>query len=315
MNNSLTAIHGIKVGHAESKSVLTGVTVALFDKPYVCAVDARGGWPGSYDTESIDIGKNFYKNDAIFLTGGDVLGLDAAKGVRRFLVENGRDSLFPGELPSVIGANIYDILDQQFWNVNYEKLGYLAALNASKKPVKEGSVGVGRGATVGKLLSMSFASKGGVGSYNITVLEKINIACLVVTNSIGNIYNLTENRILAGTHNPIKNNEFVDLMDIADAYFNNKNFDKRSPKRATTLGIVATDANLSHEETIRLATVAHDGFARAIRPVHMNRDGDTIFAVSTGEFEVSGDRSRLTDIINESSCRCLAEAIARSVIY
>lgn len=312
MNNSLTAISGIRVGHAESEIAPTGVTVALFAAPYTCAVDARGGWPGGYDTESTALGKTFYKKNGVFLSGGDMVGLDSARGIRKFLLEQGNKSLYP--LPSVIGANIYDVLDERFFDINYEDLGYQAAANASSKPVDEGNVGVGRGATVGKFLGRDLYSKGGVGSYNIRTLEKFNVACLVVTNSVGNIYDLKKNKIIAGTHNPENFDEFVELMNVQDDYSNNRTF-KRSKNNhgATTLAIVATDASLTHEETIRMATVAHDGFARSIRPAHMSNDGDTIFTVSTDEYEITGNRMRVINLLNEAACQCLSEAIVRSV--
>lgn len=315
MNSSLTAIQGVKVGHSGSEKPLTGVTVVLFDKPYPIAVDAKGGWPSVYESESVGVGKRFYKKDAIFLSGGDVIGFDAAVGVRRFLVENSRDSFAPGELPSVTGAAIYDITDKSFYKVDYQELGYLAASNASNLPVEEGSVGAGSAATVGKLLGRNFSSKGGVGSYNLKVLRNINVSCLVVTNALGNIYHLRENRIIAGTRDPSNDRRFVDLNEVAHSYVSGK-FPGNSgnAKKATTLAIVATDVALSHEELIRLANVANDGLARSIRPVHMGRDGDTIFAITTEEKKSNVDRSLLSDVINETACNCLSEAITRSVI-
>lgn len=312
MNNSLTTISGIKVGHADSKTASTGTTVILFDSPYTCGVDARGGWVGGYDTESVGPGKTFYKKDGIFLTGGDMIGLDSAKGVRNYLIEKGRRSIYG--LPYVIGANIYDITDDRFASLNFEELGYYAASVASEEPVEEGNIGVGKGATVGKLLGRDMYSKGGVGSYSIKVLDRFNVACLVVTNSVGNIYDIEKNRVIAGTHNPNKYGEFVNIMDVQDEYFNSKTFEKpKNDHIATTLAVVATDADLTHEETMRMATVAHDGFARVIRPAHMGNDGDTIFSVSTGKLEVSGNRMRLLNLINEAACQCLVKSIIRSV--
>ena len=314
MNRSLTAIQGVKVGHAQSEDVQTGVTVVLFDRPYTCSLDARGGWPSVYESESSNVGKRFYKKDAIFFCGGDVIGFDTSKGIRKFLMDQKRDSILPGELPSITGAGIYDVTDKRFYEVDYEELGYLASQNASQKPVREGSIGAGFGATVGKLMGRDLSSEGGIGSYNLKIIGGYNVGCIVVTNSLGNIYDTNSNKIIAGTRNSGRGDKFLTLDDVSKVFLYNKKHNiSKNVKKATTLGIVVTDAALSHEEIIRLSTVAHDGLARAIKPVHMSRDGDTIFAVSTGKIEISEDRSALTDIINEAACDCLSEAIVRSV--
>jgi L-aminopeptidase/D-esterase-like protein len=285
MNRTITGIKGARVGHAEVKSKRTGCTVLLFDRPAVTAVEARGGWPGTFDTDSVGQGKTFYRKHAIFLTGGDVFGLQCSSGIQRYLIEKDEAPDYEvGYLPGVVGANIYDLdFGKVISKTNYSSLGYLACRKASSKPVEEGNFGAGLGATVGKLRGMRFSMKGGVGSSIASIPLGAKVGALVVTNAVGNVFE--KDRTIAGTrtNSSRPDRAFVELEHMMTDYIGSKRRGKSDATKATTIGIVVTDLKLSHEETLKVVEMAHDGMARCTRPAHATTDGDTLFCASTEE--------------------------------
>lgn len=271
------------------------------------ACEARGGWPGTYDTHSIDVTRTFVKKNAVFLTGGDVFGFDTAIGIRRFLLERGLAySTGAGKLPGIVGANIYDVEFGTVQEARYSELGYSACLNASSEPVEEGNVGAGMGATVGKLKGMKFACKGGCGTSAIPLPENTVVGALVVTNALGNIYDVGSGKTIAGVRGD--GARFLEFEEIISDYPQTT-----APQANTTIGVVATNAGLSHEQLIKVAQMAHDGLAMSVRPVHMSRDGDTIFAASTARIPRTREREGIVDIIGYTAVRCVAKAVVRSV--
>ena len=303
-NDTITAVEGLRVGHAEDNEARTGCTAILFDQESDVACEARGGWPGTYDTHSIEVTKTFVKKHAIFLTGGDVFGFDCALGIRRYLLEKSlASSTGVGKLPGIVGANIYDLSFASIQNAKYPDLGYAACKNASTQAVIEGNVGAGTGATVGKLIGIEHATKGGCGTTAVALPGGIVVGALVITNALGNVFE--NGKIIAGTRGE-KRGQFLAFEDLIGEYL------EQAAKQNTTIGIVATNANLTHEQLIKVAQMAHNGFAMAIRPVHTSRDGDTIFAVSTAKLEVRG-RERLVDVIGYMGSSCVADSIVRSV--
>jgi len=290
-NTTITAVRGVKVGHASDPENLTGTTVVLFDGPSVTAVDARGGWPGTLDTDSVAAAKTFHRKHAIFLTGGDVFGLKCAFGIQRFLLDRSLASNSgPGRLPGVVGANIYDLeFGKALDRVDYEKLAYDACVKSSASPSAQGNQGAGLGATVGKLRGIKYAMKGGVGSNSTRVAERFTVGALVVTNAVGNVFG-ADGATIAGTRRGKRNDEFVEIEDVSSTYVAERR--QKTLSRATTIGVIVTDLRLSHEEAIKVAEMANDGLARCIRPVHTATDGDVIFCVSTAKVslgEVSPD--------------------------
>ncbi len=303
-NLTLTSVEGVRVGHAHGTQARTGCTVLLLEPEADVACEARGGWPGTYDTHSIDVTKTFVKKDAIFLTGGDIFGFDTAVGVRKYLLERGVAALTGvGKLPGIVGANIYDVEFASVQDVSYADLGYSACLNASTSPVTEGNVGAGIGATVGKLRGIKFACKGGCGTYAEHLPNDIVVASIVITNSVGNIVN-DDGRIIAGVRGDT--GKFLEFEDVMADYL------KSASSSKTTIGVVATNLLLSHEELIKVSQMAHDGLAMSIRPVHMSTDGDTMFAVSTAKIDIPRNE-RTVDIIGYVGARCTARAVIRSV--
>lgn len=311
MNETITAIKGISVGHAEIRSKRTGCTILIFDHPAVTAVEARGGWPGTFDTDSIGPGKTFYKKHAIFLTGGDVFGLQCSAGIQKYLVEKGAASdRKAGFLPGVVGANIYDLnFGEDISRIAYSTLGYNACKQASARPVKQGNFGAGLGATVGKLRGMRFAMKGGVGSSVASLPFGIKVGALVVTNALGNVFE--RDLTIAGTRKSVQNQEcsFVELEEITKDYVDTIEQQNPNKSKATTIGIIVTDLKLSHEETLKVAEMSHDGLARCIRPAHATTDGDTLFCASTEEKHVRMT-SNLLDLVGHVA----ALQVQRSVI-
>jgi L-aminopeptidase/D-esterase-like protein len=306
MNSTLTAVEGLKVGHAQDKAG-TGCTVILFDPMVRVAYEARGGYPTTFDTDGIDTGKRFVKRHAVFLAGGDVYGLDCPAGIRRYLLESGKVSMEAGgEMPLIVGATIYDMWRANIHDVSYPDLAYQACLNASTEPVLEGNVGGGIGGSAGGFAGHDRAGKGGTGSYSLPLLGGIYVGALMITNCMGNIRDPDTGKVLEGARDEKGN--FIQFEDMIEEYVST------APKREnTTIGIVATNADLSHEELIKVAQMAHDGFSMSIRPTHTTSDGDTIFAVSTGKVKSSEFRPRLLDAIGYLSARCVAISIARSV--
>jgi L-aminopeptidase/D-esterase-like protein len=252
----------------------------------------------------VDVTKTFVKKHAVFLTGGDVFGFDTAVGVRRYLLErNLASAVGAGKLPGIVGANIYDVEFASLQEANYPELGYAACRNASTESVKEGNAGAGIGATVGKLSGMKFASKGGCGSNAIHLPNNIIVGALVVTNAIGNIYD-SDGRTVAGVRRP--EGGFREFDEIMIEYL------KDASHHNTTIGIVATNVDLSHEQLIKVAQLAHDGLAMSIRPVHMSTDGDTLFAASTAKISGMREMERIVDIIGYAGAKCVARAVVRS---
>lgn len=306
MNQTLTAIEGLRVGHAEAE-VATGCTVILLEPMATVAYEARGGYPTTFDTDGIDIGKRFVKRHAVFLAGGDVYGLDCPAGIRRHLLERQIVSMQAGgEMPLIVGATIYDMWRAEISSVSYPEIAYRACLRASRDPVEEGNVGAGIGGSAGGFAGPDKAGKGGTGSFALPVGGGIFVGALMVTNCMGNVRDPDTGEILEGARN--SSGKFIQFEDVIQEYV------QSAPKREnTTIGIVATNADLSHEELIKVAQMSHDGFAMSIRPTHTTSDGDTIFTVSTGKIRPNGSRQRWVDAIGYLSARCVSISIARSV--
>src|SRR5467141_838093 len=276
-NRTLTAIRWVRVGHAQDRRRRTGTTVVLLDPPAMAFADARGGWPGTYDTAASDLGKTFVERHALLLTGGDVYGFDAVRGIRRFLLEHKLASAKGGgAMPAIMGTNIYDLEFADTDGLDYTDFGYEACVDASTKPVAQGNVGAGVGATVGPFFGRKGGTKGRLGS-SVARAGPWRVGAIVITNCVGNVVDPFENRTIAGTLRPDARG-FLEMDDVLPEYL------KKSTNRfGTTIGVVGTDAPLDHEQLARLVELAHDGIALAVRPAHMSTDGDTILGFATGK--------------------------------
>ena len=306
-NETLTAIRGVRVGHAQHVRRRTGMTVVLLDPPAIAFADARGGWPGTYDTAASDLGKTFIERHALLLTGGDVYGFDGVRGVRRFLLDHKLASPSGGgQMPGIMGTNIYDLGFADTSGLDYTDLGRAACENASTKPVAQGNVGAGIGATVGPFFGRTGGTKGGLGSSAARV-GPWTVGAIIVTNCVGNVYDPFENRTIGGTLRK-DGKGFREMDDVLAEYL------KHSTTRfGTTIGVVGTDAPLSHEQLARLVELSHDGIALAVRPSHMSTDGDTILGFSMGRPNRQRLDYRAFDALHHVAVREVARAAVRGV--
>ncbi len=277
-NATLTALRGVRVGHATDLERRTGTTVVLVEPPAMAFADMRGGWPGSFDTAASDLGKTFIHRHALFLTGGDIYGYDASVGIRSFLLEKGlAEPRGGGKMPAIMGTNIYDVHFGPLQGRDYIALGRRACDHASSGRVAQGTVGAGTGATVGPFYDARglLGTKGGLGS-SASRVGPWTVGAMIVTNSVGNVYDVSEGRTIAGTHRAGKAG-FLEMDDVLDSYLR-----RSSVRYGTTIGVLGTDAPLDHEQLARLVELAHDGLALAVRPAHLSTDGDTILGFCTG---------------------------------
>ncbi len=277
-NQTLTVVEDLKVGHATNTIARTGCTVILCPTGATAGVDVRGGAPGTRETEALRSGRLVTKAHAVLLTGGSAFGLDAAGGVVQYLEER-HIGFSAGTLriPIVPAAVIFDLGVGDAAIRPDREMGYQACLNATDAPVEMGPVGAGTGATVGKAPGV-ISSVGGVGSACIRFDSDLIVAALMVVNALGNVVYPGNGEIAAGGK---EDGNFVDITErILDANL--------VPGTNTTIGVVATNATLAPAEVNRVAEMAHDGLARAIRPAHTMFDGDTLFALATGSHAGTG---------------------------
>ncbi|HKS41565.1 MAG TPA: P1 family peptidase [Blastocatellia bacterium] len=314
IEGSITDVPGIKVGHAHNLEARTGCSVVLCKGDgAVAGVDVRGAAPGTRETDLLEPGNLVERVHAILLTGGSVFGLDAACGVVRWLEERGMGfDVGVAHVPIVPAAVIFDLAVGDASVRPCSAMGYDACERASSDAVEEGQVGVGAGAMVGKILGIGMASAGGVATASIKLASNVTVGAIVVVNSFGDIIDPKNGRILAGARSP-KGRGWLDTQRaIESAAFtqSDKKPKKPLPPRAfsaienTTLAVVATDARLTKAEARKVAVMAHDGMARAIKPIHTMFDGDTIFALSTGKLQ--------SDVTTIGSVA--ADLIARAIV-
>ncbi len=309
--NLITDLDGIRVGNVHDANVLSGVTAIVFDRSNTASVSIRGGAPGTRDTELLQPEKTAQGIDAVLLSGGSLFGLDAAGGAVNCLREAGRGIEIGGiKIPIAVQAITFDLLnggDKQ-WGRNppYWQMGWDAVENAKADPFELGSIGGGFGTTTATL-------KGGLGSASATTATGIKVGAIAVVNSVGTA------TIGSGPHfwaSPYEHdNEFGGLGSPAQLPPDALGLRiKGGAPPSTTIGLVATNATLTKAETQRLAIMADDGLARAVRPAHAPMDGDTVFAVSTLEKPLLDPVSHLTEI-GTIAADCLARAIARGVYH
>lgn len=275
----------------------------------VAGVDVRGAAPGTRETDLLEPGNLVERVHAILLTGGSVFGLDAACGVVRWLEERGVGfDVGVARVPIVPAAVIFDLASGDASVRPCSAMGYDACERASSDAVEEGQVGVGAGAMVGKILGIGMASAGGVATASIKLASNVTVGVIVVVNSFGDIIDPANGRILAGARSP-KGRGWLDTQRAIETA-SDKKPKKPLPPRAfsaienTTLAVVATDARLTKAEARKVAVMAHDGMARAIKPIHTMFDGDTIFALSTGNLQ--------SDVTTIGSVA--ADLIARAIV-
>ncbi|HOB15485.1 MAG TPA: P1 family peptidase [Defluviitoga sp.] len=278
MNYTITDVPGIKVGHYTDLQAVTGCTVILAESGAIAGACVSGSAPGTRETDLLKPGNLVQQVHAILLTGGSAYGLDAASGVMEYLEEKHigfqTDTI---KIPIVPAAVIYDLDIGNPYVRPTKESGYIASKNATDQEVIQGNVGAGTGAMIGKGAGKIFSMKGGIGSYSIEVGKGIIVGAIAVVNSSGDVYE--NGNIIAGAID--ENNNFLNIYELMK-----KRAFKPNLWENTTLSVIATNARLTKEWANKIAQIANDGFARAIKPVHSLFDGDTIFCLSTGTIDV-----------------------------
>ena len=305
-NDTITAISGLKVGHATNERARTGCTVVLCESGAVAGVDVRGAAPGTRETDAIRPGRLVEEVHAVLLTGGSAFGLDAAGGVMQFLEERGVGfPAGPVHVPIVPGAVIFDLGVGDPKVRPDREMGYHACVNATNDQVPMGQIGAGTGATVGKGPGLQ-PSNGGVGSACRVLKSGLMVGAIVVVNAVGNIIDPTTGKIVMGARHP-ETGEFVDIVERLSEQGERDPF--QTPNTNTTIGVVATNAALSPTSVTKVAQLAHDGLARTIRPVHTMSDGDTIFALSIGTHDAP------VNTVSIIAAEAMAKAVCRAVTH
>ena len=302
----LTALPGVAIGHAQDPEAATGCTVLLFGPDGAPAgLDVRGGGPASRESELLKPMAAAGAIHAILLSGGSAFGLDAAGGVQQYLEERGIGfDVGVARVPLVCQACLFDLGLGRAGVRPDRAMGYAACRAAGTGVLQTGNVGAGTGATVGKTSGMARCMKAGLGAYAVQ-LGEVQVGALVAVNALGDIYG-ADGRRLAGLRdadgvfrpdNPGAEDALLGTTEVVENKFTGN----------TTLGVVLTNARFPKAALCKIAGMAHDGYARAIRPVHTTADGDSIFAVSLGN--LAADQ----DTVGALAARVMAEAIRRAV--
>jgi L-aminopeptidase/D-esterase-like protein len=300
LKHAITDVRGIEVGHAQDDQALTGCTVILCRKGAVAGVDVRGGAPGTRETDLLDPVNLVDRVHAVVLAGGSAFGLDAASGVMRFLNEkNIGFPTGPAKVPIVTAAILYDLGVGRADIRPDAEMGYRAAAGASSAAPAEGNVGAGMGASVGKIRGMKYAMKAGIGTWSIEI-NGLMIGAIVAVNAVGDVVDPQSGNKIAG----LRTGSTLEWMKRAET--------RQAVRSNTVIGAIATNASLTKSQATKVAQMAQDGLARAIRPAHTLFDGDTIFALATGQktADVSTVGAFAAEVMTEAILRAARTAQA-----
>lgn len=312
----ITDIEGFKLGNAQNVEAATGCTAILAPNGAFAGVDVRGGSPASRETELLKPMNTVQQIHCVMLSGGSAFGLEAGDGAMQFLDERkiGFDTGF-GYVPIVCGASLFD-LELVTGQIRPDKaMGYQACVNAfSGEEFKNGNYGAGCGATVGKFHGAADMMKCGIGTYAVQHGD-VKIGAIVAVNALGDVYDIEKHKVIAG----ILNADHTALGDSLGIMYDEVGKSKslwgsheeevNNSVRNTTIGCIITNAKLDKVMCNKLAQVAHNGYAKAILPTHSTADGDTIFAMATGEVEVGVDALLALEV------EVMAKAIRNAALY
>jgi len=308
-DGAITDVAGIEVGHFSDTRRPTGCTVIITREGAVAGVDVRGAAPGTRETDLLAPGNLVQQVHAVMLAGGSAWGLAAAEGAMRWLEERGvgMDVRF-GTLPIVPAAVLFDLPMGDARIRPDAAAGYAACEAAGRDAPAEGNVGAGTGALVGKLFGVQRAMKGGIGTASVTV-GGVTVGALIAVNSLGDVIDPDTALPVAGA----RTEDGRALLDTRRALLRGELPKPLLAGTNTTIGVIATDAVLTKVQANRLATVAHDGLARAINPVHTMSDGDTLFALATGRVPLAADGPGMT-VLSTMAAEVAARATLRAVL-
>lgn len=283
MDDAITDVNGIRVGHYSHFEALTGCTVVLCEEGALAMADMWGTATGTRQMDALTLGHLVDRIHGVCLSGGSAFGLDAAGGVMKFLEERGKGfDVAITKIPIVPAAVIFDLGVGDYRVRPDADMGYKACINARADGVEEGSIGAGTGATVGKLFGIKRGMKGGIGTASMKSKSGITVGVLVVVNAFGDIIDPYSGRILAGARVSEKSKRLAD----SSKHIMEGTIRRQFGFLNTTLAIIATDAHLHREDLKKMIRLAHNGLAKTISPLHTTFDGDIMFALSLGEKEV-----------------------------
>ena len=296
-------VGNIRIGQTEDREAATGCTVLISEEGMCAGLDVRGGGPASRDTHLLDPQTAAQTIHAVLLGGGSAFGLGAASGVMQYLEEHdiGFD-VGVTKVPLVAQSDLFDLTVGRSDVRPQPEMGYEAARLAMEAPnYRDGNYGAGCGATVGKMAGMEYCMKTGIGSYAIEI-GNFRIGAIVALNALGDIYDWKNGQKIAGllTEDGKGFRNTVELMsqslDVVENKFTGN----------TTIGVVITNAAFNKTQLCKIASMAHNGYARSIRPVHTSADGDSIYAVSVGSEPVD------QDLAGTLAAEVMSEAIIRA---
>ena len=314
--NAITDVTGISVGHCQDLDALTGCSVIICEGGAIGGVDQRGGGPATRETDALRPMHLVGKVHAILLTGGSAFGLNAAAGVMRFLEEKGVGfNTGVAKVPIVAAAALFDLAFGRADIRPDAEMGYKACLAASSENIEQGNVGAGTGATIGKILGPTRAMKSGLGTASMDIGGGVVVGAMVAVNAFGDVIDPSTGEILAGARplqaGPIKigaKEKFADTLQIMKS-FTGRTILGFADSQNTVIGVVATNAQLNSEETNKVAQMAHNGYARTIRPAHTMYDGDTIFSMATGKKKAD------VNIVGAFAAEVMAQAVINAIKF
>ncbi len=298
---SINSIEGIKIGHAQNEEHGTGCSVVVCDEKAICGVDIRGGGPASRETELLNPRMSNDGINALLLGGGSAFGLDAAGGIMKYLEEKGKGvQVGDAVVPIVVGSCIFDLSCASSSVRPDSSMGYEACVNSELNLEKNGNVGGGMGATVGKFMGPDRCMKSGLGTYAVQI-GNVKIGAIVIVNAIGDVFEIDSQKQLAGllsydkTHMVSTEEEILKLISLSPSPLN------------TTIGAIITNAKMDKAQANKVAAMGSNGIVRTIRPVNTSMDGDSIYAMSVGNEEFN------TDLLGSVASFVMGKAVNRAV--
>lgn len=297
-------LEGIRLGHAQNPKGGTGCSVVICETGASGGVDVRGGSPGTRETDLLNPVEMVDKIHAVVLAGGSAFGLDASSGVMEYLEKHdvGFDVAVT-KVPIVCSAVLFDLPCGDSNCRPDKSMGYKACINSETyKGNLNGNIGAGTGATVGKFKGPEYAMKGGLGTYAVQVGD-LQVGAIVAVNALGDIYDSESESFIAGVLNDDKSS----LSNTEEIMISQYDKEKNVFKGNTTIGIIVTNANLTKAQANKVASMAHNGYGRAIRPAHTMFDGDTIFTMATNKVDAD------MNVVGLLAARVMEKAIVNGV--
>lgn len=296
-------IQGVRIGQEQNSEKATGCTVIVCEKGAAAGLDVRGGGPASRESELLKPLATAECIHAVVLSGGSAYGLDAAGGVMQYLEEkNIGFDVGIAKVPLVCQSCLFDLTVADSKTRPDKSMGYAACANAWKGNYRDGNFGAGVGATVGKFYGMDYCMKSGIGSYAVQIGE-LQVGAIVAVNAFGDIYDCETGEKIAGLLSADKRA----FRSTEEEMYKSYEVVKNKFTGNTTLGVIITNGKFNKTQLCKIASMAHNGYARSIRPVHTSADGDSIYAMSVGE--VAADM----DMVGTLAAHVISKAIVRAV--